>query len=119
MTHSFAASPETRSRSRDALMGALVTCVILACVLLAHVFALDALAAMASKAGAGKTSFGEVNSFLTNLRDGLLPLSIPLATIGFVGSGVAFMIGNQLATKLAGGVVAGLVLVLLGPSIIN
>jgi hypothetical protein len=78
---------------------------------------LDALQKMAGY-DAEKTTFGKAKSYLDDLRDSLIPLAIPLGAIGLTGGGVAYMVGNVMAQKILGGVVIGLALALMGPSIV-
>ena len=78
---------------------------------------LDALQKMAGYA-TGKSFFKDAQEYLNNLRDSLIPLAIPLGAIGLTGGGVAYMVGNVMAQKILGGVVIGLALALMGPSIV-
>ena len=78
---------------------------------------LDALQRMAGYT-TGKTFFKDAQDYLDNLRDSLIPLSIPMGAIGLVAGGVAYMVGNVMAQKILGGVVIGLALALMGPSIV-
>ena len=79
-----------------------------------EVSALQKMAGYAS----GKTFFNDAQEYLDNLRDSLIPLAIPLGAIGLTGGGVAYMVGNMMAQKILGGVVIGLALALMGPSIV-
>lgn len=78
------------------------------------------LAALQKMAGydTSSTMFGKVKDYLNNLRDSLIPLAVPLGAIGLTGGGVAYMVGNPMAQRMLGGVVIGLALVLLGPSLV-
>lgn len=78
------------------------------------------VAALQKMAGypTGKTFFKDAQEYLDNLRDSLIPLAIPLAAIGLTGGGVAYMVGNAMAQKILGGVVIGIALALLGPSLV-
>ena len=78
------------------------------------------LAALQKMAGyaSGKTFFKDAQEYLDNLRDSLIPLAIPLGAIGLTGGGVAYMVGNAMAQKILGGVVIGLALALMGPSLV-
>lgn len=78
---------------------------------------LDALQKMAGYA-TKKSFFTDAQEYLNNLRDSLIPLAIPLGAIGLVGGGVAYMVGNVMAQKILGGVVIGLALALMGPSLV-
>ena len=80
----------------------------------------EQLAALQRMAGytTGRTFFGDAKEYLDNLRDSLIPLAIPLAGIGLVGGGVAYMVGNVMAQKILGGVVVGAALALMAPSIV-
>ncbi len=109
--------PAMPARSR-ALSNVLATAAALAAVaLLAHDPQLDALQKMAGYAGE-KSLFTNVQQYLNNLRDSLIPLAIPLGAIGLTGGGVAYMVGNVMAQKILGGVVIGLALALMGPSLV-
>ncbi len=89
----------------------------LAFILLADGAQLDALQKMAGYT-TGKTFFKDAQDYLDNLRDSLIPLAIPLGAIGLTGGGVAYMVGNAMAQRILGGVVIGLALALMGPSIV-
>ncbi len=80
----------------------------------------DAHAALTgfSGGGQGKGGFAKVYDFFDKLGKALIPLSIPLGVIGTIGAGGLFLLGSQQAGKIIGGVVAGLALILFGPSII-
>ena len=91
--------------------------VVIAMLLLADHWQLAALQKMAGYTGKG-SAFKGVQDYLEALRDSLIPLAIPLGAIGMAGGGVAYMVGNPLAQKVLGGVIIGLALALLGPSLI-
>lgn len=78
---------------------------------------MDALQRMAGYT-TGKTFFADAKEYLDNLRDSLIPLAIPIGAIGLTGGGVAYMVGNVMAQKILGGVVVGLAVALMGPSIV-
>jgi hypothetical protein len=104
----------TRSRAAALILGASLL------VMLLGVTGISEMAALQKMAGykAGKSSFGDAVEYLNNLRDSLIPLAIPLGAIGLTGGGVAYMVGNVMAQKILGGVVIGLALALLGPSLV-
>jgi hypothetical protein len=102
----------TRIANAAAVVAALV-----AVALLTFDPQLDALQKMAGYAGKG-TAFNDAKQYLDELRDSLIPLAIPLGAIGLTGGGVAYMVGNVMAQKILGGVVIGLALALMGPSIV-
>ena len=104
-----------RSRALTTLAG--TAAALAAFVLLAYDPQLDALQKMAGYATKGSL-FKDAQEYLANLRDSLIPLAIPLGAIGLVGGGVAYMVGNVMAQKILGGVVIGLALALMGPSIV-
>ncbi len=109
--------PAMPSRSR-ALSSFLATAAALAAIaLLLYDPQLDALQKMAGYASK-KSFFTEAQEYLNNLRDSLIPLAIPMGAIGLVGGGVAYMVGNVMAQKILGGVVIGLALALMGPSLV-
>ena len=78
---------------------------------------LDALQRMAGY-NAEKSFFGDVQKYLENLRDSLIPLTIPLGAIGLTGGAAAYMVGNVMAQRILGGVIIGLALALMGPSLV-
>jgi type IV secretory pathway VirB2 component (pilin) len=81
----------------------------------------DAQAALQQLAGYQKgdaNRFESLYSYLANLRDSLLPLSIPVGTIGLVVVGGMYMFGSPSAGRVLFGVGIGIGLVLLAPSII-
>lgn len=86
-------------------------------LLLADHWQLAALQKMAGYTGSG-SAFKGVQDYLQGIRDGLIPLAIPLGAIGMAGGGVAYMVGNPMAQRILGGVIIGLALTLLGPSLI-
>lgn len=90
-----------------------------AIALLSRVLGLDALQKMASATGGPAASFGSVKTYLSNLRDALIPLSIPIGGVGIVGGGLAYAVGNQMATRLIMGAGVGVGLTLLAPTIID
>jgi len=109
-------TPALEPRARNqAAVGLLATAAAL--MLLADAETLAALQRMAGYT-AGKTFFGDAKEYLDNLRDSLIPLAIPLAAIGLVGGGVAYMVGNVMAQKILGGVVIGAALTMMAPSIV-
>ena len=90
-------------------------------LLVAFVLAVDAHAALQKLAGYQKSSdnrFGSLYSYLANLRDALLPLAIPVSTIGLVVVGGMYMFGSPAAGRILFGVAIGVGMVLLAPSII-
>jgi hypothetical protein len=91
--------------------------VVLALLALADAEGLAALQRMAGYE-AEQSMFGQIRTYLNNLRDSLIPLAIPLAAIGLTGGGVAYMVGNVMAQKILGGVVIGAALTLMAPSIV-
>ena len=104
-------------RRRLALPAAVSIAAIVAVLLLVDDAQLDALQRMAGYT-TGKTFFTDAKAYLDNLRDSLIPLAIPIGAIGLTGGGVAYMVGNVMAQKILGGVVVGLAVALMGPSIV-
>jgi type IV secretory pathway VirB2 component (pilin) len=81
----------------------------------------DAHAALQKLAGYQKSSdnrFGSLYSYLANLRDAILPLAIPVSTIGLVIVGGMYMFGSPSAGRTLSGVAIGVGMVLLAPSIV-
>jgi hypothetical protein len=97
--------------------GTALVAVIVAVALLRSGVRLDALQKMANYTS-GHTAFTQVREYLDSLRDSLIPLALPLGAIGLTGGGVAYMVGNAMAQRILGGVVIGLALALLGPSLV-
>ena len=77
-----------------------------------------ALQRLAGFEGGGDNQFASLNRYFANLRDALLPLAVPIGTIGLVVSGGMYMFGSPQAVRILFGVAVGLGLVLLAPSII-
>ena len=81
----------------------------------------DAHAALQKLAGyktASDNRFGSLYAYLANLRDAILPLAIPVSTIGLVVVGGMYMFGSPSAGRILFGVAIGIGMVLLSPSII-
>ena len=81
----------------------------------------DAHAALQKLAGykpASDNRFGSLYDYLANLRDAILPLAIPVSTIGLVVVGGMYMFGSPSAGRILFGVAIGIGMVLLSPSII-
>ena len=91
--------------------------VVLVVALLAGDAQLDALQKMAGYKNE-KSLFGEVQSYLENLRDSLIPLAIPLGGIGLAGGAAAYIAGNVMAQKILFGAVTGAALAMMAPSIV-
>ena len=110
--------PTTRARTRTTK--ALATTAALAALILLTATTTPDLQALQKMAGyaTGKSFFKDAQEYLDNLRDSLIPLAIPIGAIGLTGGGVAYMVGNVMAQKILGGVVIGLALALMGPSIV-
>jgi type IV secretory pathway VirB2 component (pilin) len=107
-------------RSRQTLAAALLTAAVLA-LGLALLESADAQAALQQLAGYEKADdnrFGSLYSYLANLRDAILPLAIPVGTIGLVVVGGMYMFGSPQAGRILFGVAIGIGMVLLAPSII-
>jgi type IV secretory pathway VirB2 component (pilin) len=105
-----------RASRRPTVIAALIAVAVL---LLAS--APEAQAALQKLAGYDKgnhNDFASLYSYLANLRDSLLPLAVPMGTIGLVVVGGMYMFGSPAAGRTLFGVGIGLGLVLLAPSII-
>ena len=74
---------------------------------------------MAGYEPSDSTTFGGIQNYLTNLRNGLMPLSIPLGSVGLVAGGAMYAIGNQMASKVLLGVFIGVGLALSAPNIVS
>jgi type IV secretory pathway VirB2 component (pilin) len=105
---------------RRALVISLVLGLLLAAAL-TLLLSVDADAALQKLAGYEKASdnrFGSLYSYLANLRDAILPLAIPVSTIGLVVVGGMYMFGSPQAGRILFGVAIGVGMVLLAPSIV-
>ena len=89
-----------------------------ALLLLADADGLAALQKMAGYDAGAQTFFSEIQDYLENLRDSLIPLAIPLGAIGLAAGGAAYMVGNQMAQRVLGGVVVGIALTLMAPAVV-
>jgi len=81
----------------------------------------DAHAALQKLAGYEQSDdnrFSSLYSYLANLRDAILPLAIPVSTIGLVIVGGMYMFGSPSAGRTLSGVAIGVGMVLLAPSIV-
>ena len=116
------ASPTTSAIVRIELpqLAALLVALLVVFVFLdaSHPLQLDALRKMASYKGDETSTFTEAQTYLNGLRDALIPLALPLGAIGLTGGGVAYMMGNVMAQKILGGVVIGLALTLMAPTLV-
>lgn len=92
---------------------------IAALIVLAQVGELHGLAKAAGQNPRSGGGFQSFQKYLDGLQEAIIPLSIPAATLGLIGGGIAYLIGSQIAQKLLGGVVIGLGLVLLAPEIVK
>jgi type IV secretory pathway VirB2 component (pilin) len=113
-------SPAHAVYRRRALAVTVVLTIAVA-ALLALLLSADAHAALQKLAGYEKSSdnrFGSLYSYLANLRDAILPLAIPVGTIGLVVVGGMYMFGSPSAGRILFGVAIGIGMVLLSPSII-
>jgi hypothetical protein len=109
----------TLSRSQLATLTALALLAGLAAMLLDPVSSHAALQKMAGYEGAdGATTFSSVTSYITNLRNGLMPIAIPLGGVGMVAGGAMYAVGNQMASKVLFGVLIGVGLALSAPGIV-
>lgn len=79
---------------------------------------LNALVGMTGR-GAGDGGFGGLRNFLANVRDQLIPLALPLGGIGLTVGGALYMLGNPMAQRLVVGVIGGMAVVLLAPTIVQ
>ena len=78
-----------------------------------------ALQKMAGYERSDATTFASIISYISNLRDGLIPVAIPTGTIGLIAGGFMYFFGNQMASKVIFGVLGGLGLVLCAPGIVS
>jgi hypothetical protein len=108
----------TLSRSQLVTLAAL-TFAVLAAMLLDPTYSHAALQKMAGYTQGNTTTFGEVIEYATNLRNGLIPIAVPLGGIGLVAGGAMFLVGNQMATKVIMGVLGGIGLALSAPGIVS
>ena len=92
--------------------------VALTLVLLAPDQAAAALQKIAGYERSGDNRFSSLFDYFANLRDAILPLSIPIGSIGLIVGGGMYVFGSPQAGRLLFGVVVGLGLIMLAPSII-
>ena len=109
--------PSTTARLASAL--ATVAALIAAVVLLGDGAVVQALQKAAGYTVGRDNTFAGISNYLSNLRDGIMPLAVPAGAIGLAGAGFAYMAGNATASRMGMGVVSGVALVLLGPGIIQ
>lgn len=108
-----------RHRFAPSLLAALALGVALALCLLALPDAAEAaLQKIAGYEAAGDNRFGKLYGYLANLRDAIVPLALPIGAIGLVVGGGMYVFGNPHAGRILAGVVVGLGLILLAPSIV-
>jgi TrbC/VIRB2 pilin len=109
----------SRHRSARLIVATLVAALALTLCLLAVPDTADAaLQRLAGYEPSGDNRFGKLYSYLSNLRDAIVPLAIPIGAIGLVVGGGMYVFGNPHAGRILFGVVAGLGLILLSPSIV-
>lgn len=106
----------TRQRIGAAVLGAVALLGLV--LLLLDSVTLDALARMAGQNPNAKGKFVGIHGYLEAVQASLIPLAIPIAGIGLVGGAVAYLVGNQMAQKMLGGVFIGLILALFAPVIV-
>jgi type IV secretory pathway VirB2 component (pilin) len=106
--------------SRRAVLVSLAAVLVLSVALTLFLSA-DAHAALQKLAGYEQSDdnrFRSLYSYLANLRDAILPLAIPVSTIGLVIVGGMYMFGSPSAGRTLSGVAIGVGMVLLAPSIV-
>ncbi|RKQ90496.1 hypothetical protein C8N24_0301 [Solirubrobacter pauli] len=109
----------TLSRQQIALAALLTFAAVFAAMLLDPTYSHAALQKMAGYQQGNTTTFGDVIEYITNLRNGLIPIAIPVAGIGFFAGATMFLVGNQMATKVIFGVLGGVGLALSAPGIVS
>jgi F0F1-type ATP synthase membrane subunit a len=111
--------PALRSHPAAVIAATLGLTLALALCLLALPDAADAaLQKLAGYQRGGSNRFGQLYDYLSNLRDAIVPLAIPVGAIGMVVGGGMYLFGNPHAGRILFGVVVGLGLILLAPSIV-
>lgn len=118
-----ASSVSRRVGAAAAVHALVVAALFCAAVLLADALLVeDASAALQKLAGYQKTAagnrFSELYDYFGNLRDAIVPLAIPIGTLGLVMGGTMYMFGNPSAARLLFGVIVGVGLVLLSPVLV-
>jgi TrbC/VIRB2 pilin len=110
----------TLTRSQLALWGLAAAALAFALLLLDPPSSHAALSKMAGYSTAdGATTFDKVNEYMTNLRNGLMPLSLPIGSVGLVAGGAMYALGNQMASRVLFGVLIGVGLALSAPNIVS
>jgi hypothetical protein len=111
--------PSSRhQRTATVAMAVAVSLALVLCLLAPPDAAEAALQRLAGYERGGDNRFGALYGYLSNLRDAIVPLAIPIAAIGLVVGGAMYVFGNPHAARILFGVVAGLGLILLSPSIV-
>jgi type IV secretory pathway VirB2 component (pilin) len=110
--------PTTHTRQTTATAVFAAVSLALALALLLSADAHAALQQLAGYQKADDNRFASLYSYLANLRDAILPLAIPVGTIGLVVVGGMYMFGSPSAGRTMFGVAIGIGMVLLAPSII-
>jgi F0F1-type ATP synthase membrane subunit a len=108
------------ARHRTAILAATLalTLTLALCLLVLPDTAAAALQKLAGYETGGDNRFGKLYGYLSNLRDAIIPLTIPVGSIGLVVGGGMYLFGNPHAGRVLFGVVVGLGLILLAPSIV-
>ncbi len=109
----------TLSRSQGVAFAALALVAACAAMLLDPTSSHAALQKMAGYQQGDTTTFGDVITYMTNLRNGLIPIAVPLGGVGLVAGGAMFLVGNQMATKVIFGVLGGIGIALSAPGIVS
>jgi hypothetical protein len=107
-----------RSPARLTVVALLAVAAAAALMLAAPDPATAALQKIAGYQKSGDNRFGSVYEYFSNLRDAILPLSIPIGAIGMVVGGGMYVFGNPQAGRLLFGVVVGMGLIMMAPSIV-
>lgn len=109
----------TLSRTQLAALALLAFAAVLAAMLADPTYSHAALQKMAGYDQGETTTFGAVITYMNNLRNGLIPIAIPLGGIGLIAGGAMFLVGNQMATKVIFGVLGGIGIALSAPGIVS
>lgn len=112
--------PARLTHHRAELLLAALLCLSAACALaLAAPDSADAaLQKIAGYKPGAKSPFGQLTEYFNGLRDAIIPLAVPTAAIGLIFGGVVYMAGGHQAGKTLTGVVVGVGLILMAPSLV-
>jgi len=104
-----------RTPTLFAVLGVFLLCVV---ALATPEHAHAALQKIAGYKKDSDSTFKTLFEYFANLRDAILPLSIPIGAIGLVIGGGMFLFGSHHAARTLFGVILGLGLILMAPALV-